>query len=270
LAGVTNRYAYNPGCPLPPDSLFETPPADTIIWRYFPLERFVSLIERRKLFLSRAGRLKDDYEGATPILSEQKLMAWEEKYVSPEGRASYRENRRRAREIVVVNCWHMSEHEDVPMYDRYMELRRGLAVKSTVGRLGASFAQRQNSNISSNEDIEIWRVHYIDYEADLFPPWNVLYHFVHKRLEYKAENEVRVVALITDAAAATASLGGTDFEVNEAGLLLPVNVEALIDTIYIAPKAPADVKQTVRELLRRAGLESIPVRPSRLTTKPVY
>jgi hypothetical protein len=58
--------------------------------------------------------------------------------------------------------------------------------------------------------------------------------------------------------------------VTEAGLLVSVNVETLIEAIYISPRAPAVVERTVLDLLLRLWLPSIPVRPSRLTAKPIY
>jgi hypothetical protein len=94
---MSSRYSYNPGAPRVHDSLFVTPPANTVIWRYFPLERFVSLLERRQLYLHRAGHLEDEFEGATPLALEARLKAWEDHYKrSPESRASYRANRERA------------------------------------------------------------------------------------------------------------------------------------------------------------------------------
>jgi hypothetical protein len=184
---MSNRYAYNPHGPRALDTLFETPSVDTDIWRYFPLERFVSLLETRRLFLCRAGRLEDEFEGATPVISEQMLMAWEAQYTSPESQAHYRKNRERARELVAVNCWHIAEHESAAMWDRYVRNREGIAIKSTVGRLGAALPQRPNNGISSIEDIDIARVRYIDYETDHFPLWDVLHHFIHKRLEYESK-----------------------------------------------------------------------------------
>ena len=123
-----------------------------------------------------------------------------------------------------------------------MTKREGIAVKSTVGRLGAAFAQRPNDGVSSIEDIDISRVRYIDYETGNFPLWNVLHHFIHKRIEYESEKELRAFTTITTGAIEAAA-AGNQFEVNEAGLLVPVNVETLIQTIYIAPRAPAVVEQ---------------------------
>jgi hypothetical protein len=250
--------------------LFETPTVDTQIWRYFPLKRFIPFLETRRLFLSRVGRLEDEFEGATPVISERELTAWEERHMGPEGRAQYRLNRERAREIVAVNCWHMSKYESAAMWGGYVPGSEGVAVKSTVGLLGASFDQHPDDGCSSNEDIDISKVRYIDYETDHFPLYQARNHFIHKRMEYEAEKELRVLAMITDGAVAAGAAGGTEFEVTEAGLFLPVNVETLIQTIYIAPRAPAVVEQTVRDLLKYLGLESIPVRPSRLTEKPIY
>lgn len=265
---MSSRYAYNPHARSPVDSFFETPSVDTVIWRYLPLDRFVSLLESRRLFLCRAGRLEDEFEGVTPVVSEQKLMDWEAEYTSPEIRAQYRMNRERARQIVAVNCWHISECESVPMWDRYG--RGGVAIKSTVGRLGAALPQRPDNGVFSNEDIGISRVRYIDYEKGHFPLWTTFHHFIHKRLAYASEEELRVFAMITDGAVEAGIAGGTDFEITDGGLLIPVDIETLIEAIYIAPRADAAVEQTVRDLLLRMQLVSIPVQLSCLTAEPIY
>lgn len=267
---MSSRYAFNPYGHRPPDSLLETPSADTQIWRYIPVERFVSLLETRKLFLCRASRFEDAFEGATPRLSENRLMAYEARTTSPENRALYRTNRAMARDIVAVNCWHIAEHESVSMWDRYMVRGQGVAIRSTVRRLGAAFPQRANNGITCSEDIDIARVRYIDYETGHFPLWNVNYHFVHKRLEYASECELRVFTTITEEATAESARGGTDYAITKEGLLVPVDIDTLIETIYIAPQAPPDVTKTVQDAWERQGLGRNAVRPSKLSARPIY
>jgi hypothetical protein len=165
---------------------------------------------------------------------------------------------------VAVNCWHIRQHETVRMYVEYAAKHVGVAVKSTVGRLGAAFPQHPNDGKFGLEDIDISRIRYIDYDTDHFPPHNDFYFFVHKQLTYELENELRVFSMITKPAAEASAAGGTDFEVTPKGLFLPINVETLIEAVYIAPLAPAHVEPTVRELLHRLGLTSIPIRPSEL------
>jgi hypothetical protein len=126
--------------------------------------------------------------------------------------------------------------------------------------------QHPNNGNAGPEDIDVSKIRYIDYDADHFPLHNSTYHFIHKRLEYEWENELRVFARITKQAAEASAAGGTDFEMTAKGLFLPINVETLIEGVYIAPQAPAHVEQTVRELLQRLGLTSIPILPSALVS----
>ena len=41
-------------------------PADAILWRYMDFTKFVSLLETRTLFLARADKLGDPFEGSVP------------------------------------------------------------------------------------------------------------------------------------------------------------------------------------------------------------
>jgi hypothetical protein len=45
---------------------FECPGGDTKIWRYMDLARFLSILESRSLYFSRADNLGDPYEYAIP------------------------------------------------------------------------------------------------------------------------------------------------------------------------------------------------------------
>jgi hypothetical protein len=52
--------------------------------------------------------------------------------------------------------------------------------------------------------------------------------------------------MITNGTIEANAAGGTEFEVTEAGLFIPVDVETLVEAVYIARDAPAVVEQTAR------------------------
>jgi hypothetical protein len=62
----------------------------------------------------------------------------------------------------------------------------------------------------------------------------------------------------------------TDFEIIAARLFIPVDVATLIEAVYVAPHAPVGVAERVRAALDRAGLELVPVLPSRLLEDAIY
>ncbi len=51
--------------------VFLSPADDQVIWRYMDLPKFVTLVEGRALYFSRADLLGDSHEGALPELNRQ-------------------------------------------------------------------------------------------------------------------------------------------------------------------------------------------------------
>ncbi|HET9954545.1 MAG TPA: FRG domain-containing protein, partial [Polyangiaceae bacterium] len=100
-----------------------------------------------------------------------------------------------------------------------------MAIRSTVGRLIGCLPQKVNANQSHLESVSIGEVDYIDYISDTFPLHNTFCPYVHKRREFRHEQEVRAVLIITDAAAADSKAGAaTGFRVTEMCLLLTIDM----------------------------------------------
>lgn len=263
---------YSPGGAGPNDEqirIFVLPDDREDIWRFFLLERFVSLLETRRLFLCRVNRFEDKWEGAIPKLVAQ-AMAIAGQTMSAERRANFSAGRLKARGLVAASCWFMDLHESDAMWKLYVPSGEGVGVKTRVERLRSALPQRAKSGRSSIEDIWLGRIRYIDYDKDEFEIYNWLYPYVHKRLSFAHEKELRLATIISDEAAKAAAAGVTDFEITVAGLFIPVDVATLIEAVYVAPHAPAGVAERVRAELDRAGLVSIPVLQSRLLEAPIY
>jgi hypothetical protein len=263
---MTSRFAFNG---YNPSRIFVQPDDREDIWRFFPLERFVSLLETRRLFLCRVNGFEDKWEGAIPKLVAQ-AMARAEQTMSEEGRANFRAGRVKARGLVAASCWFMDLNESDAMWKLYVPTGEGVGVKTRVERLRSALPQRAKSGRSSIEDIWLGRIRYIDYDKEEFPIYNWLYPYVHKRLSFAHEKELRVATIISDEAAKAAVAGATDFEITVAGLFIAIDVATLIEEVYLAPHAPVGVAERVRAALDLAGLESVPVMPSRLLEDPIY
>lgn len=263
---MRTRYAFNG---YDPSRIFVLPDDKEHIWRFFRFDRFVSLLQTQRLFFCRASRFEDKWEGAIPKLVEQasQRAGWG---MSEEARANYHAGRVKARSIVAVSCWFMDLHESDAMWKLYVPSGEGVAVKSTVERLRTALPQRAKGGRSSIEDIWLGQVRYIDYDKDQFPINNWLYPYVHKRRAFAHEKELRAATVISDDATKAAAEAATDFEITDAGLLIPIDVARLIEAIYVAPHAPEGVAERGRAALDRAGLQLIPVLPSRLIEQPIY
>jgi len=157
---------------------------------------------------------------------------------------------------VAVQCWHANEHESEAMWRRYSRVGEGIAVKSTFERLGSA--------IKCDPDIHVFAglVKYIDYSKDKIPPHNMLLPIMHKRISYKHEQEVRVVLF-------SERFMKNDETLSEAGIDIDLDVETLVEAIYVAPTTPDWVYELVKKVVARYGA-AIEVRRSSLDDQPLW
>jgi hypothetical protein len=267
MSKTNPRYAYDPT-----HRVFRTPSPNTEIWRYTPLEKFLRLMGSRELHFTRASKFEDDFEGTVTARLEADLLEWERAWsMSPESSAEFRAQRRRVRNSVGISCWHKATHETEGMWVRYGGAGDCVAIRSTVGRLIATLPKKVNPHQSHIESVSIGEVDYIDFSRDTFPPYNTFYPYVHKRREFRHEQEVRAVLMITKGATADSEAGlATGFRVTETGLLLSIDVGTLIEAVVVSPKASDALSRDVRAHLDRFGLTSTPVVKSSMAGAPIY
>lgn len=267
MSNTVMRYGYDPTHPV-----FRVPPHETLIWRYMPMKKLEHLLETQQLHLCRASEFEDDHEGSVTAGSEAELAEFETLVrASPKDMEYFRAVRTETRNQVAVCCWHMATLETEGMWVRYGKTEECVAIRSTVGRLVAALPQQRNPEQADLESVYVGEVEYIDFSRDSFPPTHTFYPYLHKRQEYRHEQEVRVIALITDEAERDFGAGTvTEFAVTENGFLLPVNVSTLIEAVVISPKATPAFERGVRENLDRFGFSSTPVVKSAMAGTPIY
>jgi hypothetical protein len=212
------------------DPTAETPPDDTIIWRYIDLERFLTLLGSSSLYICRLDSLDDQWEGLWPS------FLWR---VAGDQTDWHGHLRR----YLFVNCWHESAYESAAFWDQYGK-RGSVAIRSTVGRLKGCGCFDSFPGF-----FLIGRVRYIDYERqDLAPDVQLAPVFL-KRRSFEHEREVRLVY----------------WEGHERdGFDFPVDLAVLIETIFISPHSPPWLVAPVQEVLTRLGLTGVTVQRSEL------
>ncbi|CAD0005038.1 DUF2971 domain-containing protein [Flavobacterium salmonis] len=216
-------YLNNPNIKLPEDP-------DTVVWKYLDLSKFLDLLLSNKLFMSRSDKFEDQYEGtfSEPTFEEIKKLAID----NPEFLNYYKTHR----EKVAVSSWHINEYESFAMWQIFTQNSEGLAIQSTIGRL------QKAVNPEKNFDQYIGEVNYIDYKKEYIPFDDSFFPFLFKRKSFQYEREVRI---ITDTSQ-------SNLKLNE-GLKINVDINELIEKIYIHPKSENWYKKLVIELVERLG-----------------
>lgn len=220
-----------------------------VVWRYFDFPKLVHLLESGSLFFSRLDLLGDPFEGS---VSKADLSALTQQWIArsqesgtPAGyyELEHRQRSTDPRHSLFVSCWHMSEVESVAMWRLYAGDMKGIALKSTAGKIRAQLPQEG----------KIRRVRYIDYGVDKTLHLSPAYC---KRKAFDYEREVRAVI-------------PSDANSSSAGIPVKIDINACIDEIRVSPELPSWIGSLIQQLLTRYGI-IVPCLPSLLDEQPQF
>jgi len=215
-----------------PSNEITIPAADTIVWKYLDLSKFLDMLLCKQLFMSRSDKFEDQYEGtfSEPTFEELKKISGD----NPEFLDKYKEHRKN----VVISSWHINEYESYAMWQIFTKNNEGLAIQSTIGRLQEAMGPE------NRYEQHIGEVKYIDYKVEKIPFDNNFFPFLFKRKSFQYEREVRIISDLTP----------HNLNINE-GIKASVDIHRLIEKIYIHPKSENWYKNLVIQLMQQLGFE---------------
>jgi hypothetical protein len=247
----------------------EEDPGTVEVLRYLPLGRFLYLLELEAMWFSRLGALQDKFECTNPkgprafllrIVSDPDFKNAK----TPLG-GSYSDllamtdNGRSGdvgRKMGLVNCWFIGKTESEKMWKHYGDDGKGIAIRSTVKRLAASFQIPGDYALVSR----VGRIEYVDFEAfDLgCRGEDMAYVPFIKTKPYVEENEVRILTLnsfhsgtlLPDGSQPTSA--GFDPEVK--GLYIKCHLQGLIQSVVVGPNTDWSFHMLMKRLVARYGL----------------
>jgi hypothetical protein len=237
--------------------------SDVKIWRYMDFVKFVSLIDSKKLFLARSDKLGDAFEGSYP---EANVIVREDT-LNKNGFSDFVEITadifKKIREYTFISCWHINQFESDAMWKLYSYSGQGIAIQSSYYRLLTSLNE-------ASQNIFVGLVQYIDYSNycayGVNALGNALSPFFLKRKSFEHERELRAMIQETPI-----KDGAVDWNIAppEWGEGIEVNLNVLIENIYICPTAPSWIVPLVESVLDKYKLNK-EVKQSSLNGKPYY
>lgn len=262
LTRIIKRFVYHP-------KGYQVPKAETILWRYVDFPKFVSMLDSGELFFTRADMFEDKFEGArgfnfhkeaiysalnTDLTFQAKNQLKKSGVDNPSDAELAEELKKetaaqiaaqqKKREEYFVSCWHANEFESEAMWKLYISAKnQGVAIQTTVERLCYSLG---------NNNFELGGVNYISFkeplDVDSVPVW-------YKRTAFQHEQEVRAI-------------------INETGLTssgkpVKVDLDLLIEKVYISPSAPGWFAKLVENVLLKYAINK-KVEHSKLDEEPIY
>lgn len=216
-------YVNNLNCKLPENQ-------NTIVWKYLDLSKFLDLLLSKKMFMARSDKFEDQYEGtfSEPTFEEIKKIA----HNNPRFLEYYKQQR----EKVVISSWHLNEYESFAMWQIFTKNQEGLAIQSTIERLILAL------QLERQFEQHIGEVNYIDYKKEYIPFDDTFFPFLFKRKSFQYEKEIRIISDVSQ----------QNIKIND-GLKINVDINKLIEKIYIHPKSENWYKNLVIQVVEQLG-----------------
>ena len=239
------------------------------IWRFIDFTKFISLLDKKALYFTRIDKLSDPFEGAT---SKENIRLRPEVY--KEILESYKDFpikisklNEKSRKFYLVNCWHQNNHESAAMWRLYLKSDEGIAIQSTTKRL------RDSIIFVQDRSIYIGKVKYIDYDKDWLPEGNIFQPVLHKRKSFSHENEVRAIYLEYATKPKKENEEAYEIDINREvfshGTYIGVNLDILIENIYLSPTAQDWFKELVESVTKKYDI-NCRINKSNLIDDPVF
>src|SRR3989339_470524 len=287
VAETVVRYGYS-------KRSYEIPPNEAYLWRYLDFSKFVSMLFKKALYFTKTSLFKDPFEGAigifdnkksydrsmlfallvahmtAPIKSREKLpprkkitdealaildridkntlSADDEKLVAKAQALTQQmeDVRPLRREYTFVNCWHENPYESDAMWMLYSkDISNAISIRTTYQRLYLA--------LDKDPDISIGRINYIDFNKSFSGTNSTQWY---KRFSFAHEKEVRAVFL------------NPNYK-EQPGIEFPVDLDILIDKIYVSPSADNWFVDLVKDITSKYGLDK-EILHSDLAKKPLY
>lgn len=243
--------------------------SDTVLWRYMDLAKFLQLLEEKTLFLARADKFDDPFEGASGLATREK--EWDDHYLAffrdacrnlPPGAspmpedaveqnaqrllASIRQTALDDRRRTFVSCWHANSGESEALWRLYCPPgSSGVVIRTTADRLLRA--------LGPSAQITLGRVQYVDFRKS-FAGFHDRIFWKRKSLAHEAEVRAACRGSLSD---------------DWSGLPVSVDLSILLELVVPSPFAPAWFPTLLASLVDRFGLQA-PVEKSELLAQPFF
>ena len=247
---------------------------DTRLWRYLTFEKFAWLFEKSQLYHTRLDLLGDPFEGSlTKVYVQQRNAGQLPEYLRT-GLSPERESALNKANVYsnFATCWHASAHEKEAMWKLYSTTHAGVAIVSTPPRMHAAV------DLSPYGQGILGPVEYRDFDKDgMILPQSFGRRAMPgllKRRSFEYELEVRGLIHFVNYPEILSPFSENEYleilrKTSPKGIAVNVDLECLVEEIYISPLAPSSFEDIVKAIAKRRGMTKR-VRPSTLLEEAVW
>ena len=232
------------------------------IWRYLAFWKFESMLEKKAIFFSKASEMQDKEEGLSPkdnvliqLIRQGTDMSPEDKQEELEAFEAIdqaeREVEKELQYQTLITCWRIDDRESPKAWDEYIGNQEGVVVQSTYGKLKGCLKERyrvyadllRTGDLFEENSIFLEKVEYRGNYPDRIgnkTPQEYLRLYTGKQPSFKWENELRSFLISQN-------------EVDGSGCDVPVDLEYLIENVYVSPKVQ-NLLEKVKNLTEKCSL----------------
>lgn len=237
---------------------------EIVLWRYVDLYKWLDLLQTSELHLTRADEMEDRWEGAfSKVNVAVRPSLYGEHWDKMASAISnlYAHNRTH----VYLNCWYLGTDESAAMWSIYNAAGKGVAVRTTAGRLKDSLVGTHEPPVSGAV------VQYVDYRKTFIPEGNMFSPFIYKRASFSHESEYRLLTMwspkvleMDENKVATR----VEPDIPPVFLREAVDLDRLVEAVYVSPDAP-DWEARVVHRATYKYMPNVDIRHSDLSADPV-
>lgn len=220
----------------------------TLLRRYVDLAKYIDLLRTKTLYLRRADRFIDKFEGALTPSMRQTIESARAANPQLESADTFY---RRCRMGTFVSCWTLGGQDNMALWQLYGGASTSLAINTNVEKLKIAC-------LSWSESVFIQKVKYIDHSKNpdmVIDRYTDPLQFKHEAYEF--EREARVLLPRQ-----------SDWEKNPESIQLPIDPSALVSSIVVAPEAGTWFFDLVKDITARYE-PKVKVRMSALAQLPM-
>lgn len=215
---------------------------DEQLWKYFRLERFISMLDENQVYFASANQFDDRFEGAVAVRLPRQKVDPRQVEMEPIERAFFELKR-----LTKISCWHRGSYESDAMWKLYAGEHKGIAICTTPNRMRAAFKPFRLKPEYGSEDLWGGPVEYVDLTEVCMDGAAMLRRFFFKHRAFEWEREFRLAISLR---------GAEEFGVSvpSDGIFVKVDVPTLIDKIVLGSTTTEHERAIVTKHVARAGL----------------
>ena len=220
-----------------------------VLWKYMDLPKYLSLLSSSSIWLARSDTFKDKREGVFHLAMKKELenfyqiMSLEPSFHNDLPVKNVGEFQEYLSCNTYISCWHKSVNENMVMWEIYGDTENSVSIKTTAAKLKESFCV----DTVYEEALELALDDVLYKNSETLPSEkNCRQPFFLKREHFAFEKEVRLYFR-----------SRINHSISDApyGYKIQVDLDKLIDQIYVHPDAEKWFFEAVKDLTKKYGID---------------